>query len=30
MTKKEDLKYEIIAEEFSEYDLSFKIIVVGD
>jgi small GTP-binding protein len=30
MTKKEDLKYEVIAEEFSEYDLSFKIIVVGD
>ena len=31
MTKKlEDLTYEVLAEEFSEYDLSFKIIVVGD
>ena len=26
----EDLKYEILAEDFSEYDLSFKMIVVGD
>ena len=27
---KEDLKVEILSEEFTEYDLSFKIIVVGD
>jgi small GTP-binding protein len=27
---KDDLQYEILSEEFSEYDLSFKIIVVGD
>ena len=26
----EDLTYEILTEEFTEYDLSFKIIVVGD
>ena len=30
MTKPEDLKYEVLSEEFTEYDLSFKIIVVGD
>ena len=30
MTKPEDLKYEVLTEEFTEYDLSFKIIVVGD
>jgi Ras-related protein Rab-2A len=30
MTKPEDLKYELLTEEFTEYDLSFKIIVVGD
>ena len=30
MTKIEDLTYEILTEEFTEYDLSFKIIVVGD
>ena len=30
MSKIDDLKYEILTEEFSEYDLSFKIIVVGD
>ena len=30
MTKIEDLRYEILTEEFTEYDLSFKIIVVGD
>jgi len=26
----DDLQYEILSEEFNEYDLSFKIIVVGD
>jgi small GTP-binding protein len=26
----EELQYEILSEEFTEYDLSFKIIVVGD
>ena len=26
----DDLQYEILSEEFTEYDLSFKIIVVGD
>ena len=30
MTNPETLAYEILSEEFSEYDLSFKIIVVGD
>ena len=30
MKKTEDLKYEILTEEFTDYDLSFKIIVVGD
>ena len=30
MTNTETLAYEILSEEFSEYDLSFKIIVVGD
>ena len=30
MTKIDDLEYEILNEEFTEYDLSFKIIVVGD
>ena len=30
MEKKEELQYEILSEEFTEYDLSFKIIVVGD
>ena len=30
MTKIDDLEYEILSEEFTEYDLSFKIIVVGD
>ena len=30
MTKLEDLQYEILTEEFNDYDLSFKIIVVGD
>ena len=30
MTKIDDLKYEVLSEEFTEYDLSFKIIVVGD
>ena len=29
-TKLEDLTHEVLSEEFSEYDLSFKIIVVGD
>ena len=28
--KLEDLTHEVLSEEFSEYDLSFKIIVVGD
>ena len=27
---KDDLQFEILSEEFTEYDLSFKIIVVGD
>ena len=26
----DELQYEVLSEEFSEYDLSFKIIVVGD
>ena len=30
MAKEEELQYEILSEEFTEYDLSFKIIVVGD
>ena len=30
MTTLEDLQYEILTEEFNDYDLSFKIIVVGD
>ena len=30
MTKIDDLEYEILSEEFTEYDLSFKLIVVGD
>ena len=30
MTKIDDLQYEVLSEEFTEYDLSFKIIVVGD
>ena len=30
MTKRESLNYEIISEEITEFDLSFKIIVVGD
>ena len=29
-TKLEDLTYEVLAEEISEYDLTFKMIVVGD
>ena len=29
-TKLDDITYEVLSEEFSEYDLSFKIIVVGD
>ena len=29
-TKLVDITYEVLSEEFSEYDLSFKIIVVGD
>ena len=28
--EEEELKYNILSEEFTEYDLSFKIIVVGD
>ena len=30
MIKPEDLTHEVLSEEFTEYDLSFKIIVVGD
>ena len=30
MTKIDDLEYEVLNEEFTEYDLSYKIIVVGD
>ena len=30
MSKTEDLKYEVLPEEFTDYDLTFKIIVVGD
>jgi len=30
MSKIDDLQYEVLTEEFTEYDLSFKIIVVGD
>ena len=30
MAKEENIKYEILAEDFSEYDLSFKMIIVGD
>ena len=26
----DNLQYEILSEEFTEYDLSFKIIIVGD
>ena len=30
MSKTEDLKYEILTEEINDYDLIFKLIVVGD
>ena len=30
MAKIEDLKYELLSGELNDYDLNFKIIIVGD
>ena len=29
-SSKDDLEYEILNEEYTQYDLSFKIIVIGN
>ena len=29
-TEKKELDYELLSEEYSQYDLSFKIIVIGN